>query len=61
MAKTLLRNVTSCPSTTEIPMASSQNTDGAAKGNRRRARSGNTSTAIAGTLNHSAVRGASGT
>ena len=58
--KTLVVNVTSCPSTNEIPTPSSQNAAGAAKGKRRRAKSGSTSTAIAGTVNHSVVRGASG-
>src|SRR5215813_11668254 len=44
----------------ESPTPSSQNAAGAAKGKRRRAKSGSTSSAIAGTVNHSVVRGASG-
>src|SRR5580765_3505641 len=58
--KTLVVNVTSCPSMNESPTPSSQNAAGAAKGKRRRAKSGSTSTAIAGTLNHSVVCGTSG-
>ena len=60
MANRLVTNVTSSPSTNEIPTASSQNATGAAKGKRRRAKSGLTRTAIAGTPNHGVVCGASG-
>ena len=60
MTKTLVTNVTRCPSTNESPTASSQNAAGAAKGKRRRAKSGSTRIAIAGTPNHGVVRGASG-
>ena len=58
--KTLVENTTSRPSTNESAAARSQTAAGAAKGKRRRASSGSTTSAIAGTANHSVVRGAAG-
>lgn len=60
MTMTLFMNVTSRPSTNESATASSQHAAGAAKGKRRRAKSGSTMIAIAGTPNHTVVRGAAG-
>jgi hypothetical protein len=53
-------NATSRPSTNESAVASSQYAVGAPTGKRRRAKSGSTMIAIAGTSNHSGVPGASG-
>ena len=53
-------NTTSRPSTNESAAARTQTESGAAKGKRRRASSGSTMIAVAGTANQSAVRGADG-
>ena len=53
-------NGISRPSTNESAVAMSQYAAGAAKGKRRRAKSGSTITATAGTANHSDVLGAPG-
>ena len=53
-------NGISSPSTNDSAAARIQYAAGAAKGNRRRAKSGSTRTAIAGTENHSGVAGAPG-
>ena len=55
MRNTLVMNVTSRPSTNESATASSQYAAGAAKGKRRRAKTGRTMIASAGTQNHRVV------
>jgi uncharacterized protein YpuA (DUF1002 family) len=52
-------NTTSLPSTNEIAAASSHNVAGAANGNHRRPSRATTTSAIAGTANHTGLVGAS--
>ena len=59
-SETLAENVTSRPSANDSAAASSQTAAGAANGKRRRASSASTTIAIAGTVNHSVVRGPAG-